>query len=323
MRNLMQQTRMELLPGIPAGPNLPMPASLTAAAYATPEASPIAEQAENTFETYYEVNFDAEYGALWARLRSDSPRNFTPEVVAALRQGQTRVESRLREELKAGRADRLRYQILASSVPGIFSLGGDLTLFRRLIRKRDRNGLLRYACACIDLVYTNAVNYKLPVTTISLVQGQALGGGFEAALAANVVIAERQSKLGLPEVMFNMFPGMGAYQLLTRRLSPAQAEDLILSGRTHSAEELYEMGLIDVLAETGDGEAAVMRYIKKRHRQFDANQGLRRAIQAAHPLNYGALIRVAEVWVEQAMALKGRDLELMDYLIRAQQRMQH
>ena len=231
------------------------------------------------------------------------------------------VESRIREDLDFGREDRLRYQVLTSRIPGVFSLGGDLTLFRRLIRNQDRDALLRYACACIDLVYTNAVNYKLPVVTISLIQGQALGGGFEAALAANVVVAERQSKFGLPEVMFNMFPGMGAYQLLTRRMTPARAEELILSGRTYSAEELYQMGLIDILAEPGEGEKAVMHYIKKRHRLFHANQGMRRAIQAASPLDYDALIRVAEVWVSQAMGLKERDLELMDYLIRAQQRM--
>ena len=323
MRNLLQQTRMELLPGIPAESNLPLPASFGAAPYAGPETSHIAEERGDTFETYYDAHFDPEFGAFWASLKAESPRNFTPELVAALRQGQMRVESRIREELKSDHSDRLRYQILTSKIPGIFSLGGDLVLFRRLIRSRDRDGLLRYACACIDLVYTNAVNYKLPVITISLIQGQALGGGFEAALAANVVVAEKQSKLGLPEVMFNMFPGMGAYQLLTRRLSPARAEELILSGRTYSAEELYQMGLIDILAEPGEGEAAVMHYIKKRHRLFHANQGLRRAVQAASPLDYGALIRVAEVWVEQAMGLKGRDLELMDYLIRAQQRMQH
>ncbi len=137
-----------------------------------------------------------------------------------------------------------------------------------------------------------------------------------------MVVAERQSKFGLPEVMFNMFPGMGAYQLLTRRMTPARAEELILSGRTYSAEELHQMGLIDGLAEPGEGEEAVVHYIKKRHRLFHANQGLRRAIQAASPLDYDALIRVAEVWVSQAMGLKERDLELMDYLIRAQQRMQ-
>lgn len=323
MRNLLQQTRMELLPGHPAQQSVPLPRELAAGANPVLDASRVPQSREDTFEAHCEEHFDPAYGVYWASLRPGSPRNFTPELVSALRQGQLRVERRVRAELESGGANRLRYQVLTSSIPGIFSLGGDLALFKRLIRSRERAALLGYARACIDLVYTNAVNYHLPVVTISLVQGQALGGGFEAALAANVVVAERQSKLGLPEVMFNMFPGMGAYQLLTRRLAPSRAEELILSGRTYSADELYEMGLVDILAEPGEGEAAVMRYIKKRHRTFHAQQGLRRAVEAASPLDYEGLARVTEVWVDQAMGLEDRDLELMDYLVRAQERMAH
>jgi len=308
MKNLLKQAKTESLPEI---------AVLSTSSFANPPT----EESGEAFDAHYETHYDAEFGAFWARQRASGPKHFTPELVAALRQGQVRVENRVREELDGGRQDRLRYQILGSRIPGIFSLGGDLALFRKLIRNQDGEALLRYACSCIDLVYTNAVNYKLPVVTISLIQGQALGGGFEAALAANVVVAERQCKLGLPEVMFNMFPGMGAYQLLSRRLTPAKAEELILSGRTYGAAELHRMGLIDVLAEPGEGEKAVMRYIKKRHRMFHAAQGLRRAVQAAFPLDYGALIRVAEEWVRQALGLKQRDLELMDYLVRAQARM--
>ncbi len=320
MRNSLQHARVDLVPGNPALLKPPFPDGLIT----NPDAIPGTDrESEDAFEAHYDVYLDTEFGAFWANLRPGSPKYFTPELIAALRQGQMQVETRIREDLDSGREDRLQYQILTSRIPGVFSLGGDLALFRRLMRNQDRDALLQYACACIDLVYTNAVNYKLPVVTISLIQGQALGGGFEAALAANVVVAERQSKFGLPEVMFNMFPGMGAYQLLTRRLTPARAEELILSGRTYGAEELHQMGLIDILAEPGEGEDAVMHYIKKRHRLFHAHQGLRRAIQAASPLDYGALIRVAEMWVNQAMGLKERDLELMDYLIRAQQRMWH
>jgi len=54
-----------------------------------------------------------------------------------------------------------------------------------------------------------ANNLFLPLTTISLAQGDALGGGFEAALSCSVIIAERRARFGFPEVMFNLFPGMG------------------------------------------------------------------------------------------------------------------
>jgi len=112
-------------------------------------------------------------------------------------------------EVAAGRDGCIRYQVLASRIPGIFSLGGDLLHFSKLIEARDREGLIRYGIDCVDLVYWTSVGYNLPVTTIALVQGTAQGGGFEAALAAHVIVAERQCRFGFPEVMFNLFPGMG------------------------------------------------------------------------------------------------------------------
>jgi DSF synthase len=59
-------------------------------------------------------------------------------------------------------------------------------------------------------MYENIIHLDRDVTTIALVQGDALGGGFETALSSNVLIAERSAKLGFPEILFNLFPGMGA-----------------------------------------------------------------------------------------------------------------
>ncbi len=86
-----------------------------------------------------------------------------------------------------------------------------------------------------------------------MVHGDALGGGFETVLSCDVVIAERGAKFGLPEVLFNLFPGMGAYSLLCRRLDGARAQKLMLSGRIYTAEELEEMGLVDLVVEPGEG----------------------------------------------------------------------
>ncbi len=145
-----------------------------------------------------------------------------------------------------------------------------------------------------------------------------MGGGFEAALAANVVIAERQCEMGFPETMFNMFPGMGAYQLLTRRLTPVEAERFILSGRVYRAEELYEMKLIDVLADQGRGEEAVSNYIRRHQKRAHGSQGLRRAIQATSPIRYEDLRETVDIWVDTALNLDPEDLKHLDYLIHAQ-----
>lgn len=269
-------------------------------------------------EGFFDTIFDKTYGVFWAYLKATSPARFTPKLLSALRQSQLDIEARVRQELAVKQKNRVRYQVFASRVPGVFSLGGDLEFFREAITASDRKGLSAYARDCIDLVYSYAVNYKLPVTTISLVQGTALGGGFEAALAANVVVAERQCEMGFPETMFNMFPGMGAYQLLTRRLTPVEAERFILSGRVYRAEELYEMKLVDVLADEGRGEEAVSNYIRRHQKRAHGSQGLRRAIQATSPIRYEDLRETVDIWVDTALNLDTSDLKHLDYLIRAQ-----
>ena len=61
-----------------------------------------------------------------------------------------------------------------------------------------------------------------------------MGGGFEAALAGNVLVAERGTRLGFPEVLFGLFPGMGAYTLLRRRVDAVTAEKIILNAKNSS-----------------------------------------------------------------------------------------
>ncbi len=63
-------------------------------------------------------------------------------------------------------------------------------------------------------------------------QGAALGGGFEALLSFDYIVAEQDATFGLPEILFGLFPGMGAHALLSRKLGSAQADRLIVSNRT-------------------------------------------------------------------------------------------
>src|SRR5689334_24277301 len=99
------------------------------------------------------------------------------------------------------------YYVTGSRVPGVFNLGGDLALFVMLIKSRDRDALAHYAKLCVRNMYSRICNYNSPMTTISLVQGEALGGGFETVLSSNVIIAERCARMGMPEILFNLFPG--------------------------------------------------------------------------------------------------------------------
>ncbi len=264
-----------------------------------------------------DVRYDSEQRAVWCYIWPTSRPNCTPALLAEVQHLLHAIEQQVRSKPDNTKHDTLRYLISASRVPGVFNLGGDLSLFLKLIRASDREGLYHYAKSSIDVAYAS---YHLPITTIALVQGDAFGGGFEGALMNRVLIAERQARMGLPDVLFNLLPIL-AYSLLARRLDPARAERLILSGRTYSAEDLHEMGVVDVLAEDGHGEEAVRAYMKKQNRANNTYQAIHKVRQAYRPISYDELTQVAKIWVDTALQLDERDLRVMERLAQSQEKL--
>ncbi len=98
----------------------------------------------------------------------------------------------------------------------------------------------------------------MPVPTIAAINGYALGGGLELALACDLRVAVRKAKLGLPEVGLGLIPGFGGTQRLPRIIGLGRALDLILTGRHVEAEEAYQMGLVNRLAEDALEEAKAL-----------------------------------------------------------------
>jgi DSF synthase len=207
--------------------------------------------------------------------------------------------------------------ILASNIEGVFNLGGDLSVFKELILAQDRMHLLAYAKLCIENLWT-FYSMQAPITTIALVQGQAMGGGFESALSAHILIAEKSAVMGLPEVLFNLFPGMGALSFLSRKVGMLTAEKMVRSGKIYTGEELYQMGVVDVLAEDGQGEYALNNWVKKNHRSLNSFQAINRAKQRVNPLTLEELNDIVEIWVDAALRLDERNLKVMERLVRAQ-----
>jgi DSF synthase len=242
---------------------------------------------------------------------------FNKICMSELHQLQSSLESMQGEVIANGKINKANYLVLASDVSGIFNLGGDLSVFSQLIRAKDREHLLSYAKLCVNNVWT-FYDMQAPVTTISLVQGQAMGGGFEAALAAHVMIAEKSALMGLPEVLFNLFPGMGALSFLSRKIGMPAAEKMVRSGKIYSGEELYQMGVVDVLAEDGQGEYALNNWIKKNHRSLNSFQAINRAKQRVNPLTLEELYDITEIWVDAALRLDERNLKVMERLVKAQ-----
>ncbi|KXU96708.1 MULTISPECIES: crotonase/enoyl-CoA hydratase family protein [Stenotrophomonas] len=213
----------------------------------------------------------------------------------------------------------LRHFVLASDAVA-YNLGGDLDLFTRLIREGNRDLLLNYAQRCVEGVHHLHTGFGGDVRSIALIQGDALGGGLEMALACHTIVAEEGSGLGLPEVLFGLFPGMGAYSFLCRRVSPHLAEKIILDGRVYSAEEMHAMGVVDVLVKKGEGRAAVEELIRQQQRTPQSYLAMNAARAIAQPVSYDELLEITKVWVDSALALGDRSLRTMDRLIKAQTR---
>ncbi|HEX7972669.1 MAG TPA: crotonase/enoyl-CoA hydratase family protein [Thiobacillus sp.] len=259
--------------------------------------------------------FDEHNQVAWGYMHGEPRPCFTPTLLREMLSWWNSMTSMIDNPAEKD----VKYFVLASNVPDVYSLGGDLNLFRQHIAAHDRAALYHYAISCIDSSWAVHRHLNRPnVTSIALVQGQALGGGFECALAANILIAERGAKMGLPEILFNLFPGMGAMTYLGRRVGHQLAEKIIRSGKLYLAEELYELGVVDVLAESGEGEAAVYEHVRREEKSRNGMLALRAAREISQPVSYEELVRITEIWVDAALRLEAKDLRMMERLVARQ-----
>jgi DSF synthase len=267
------------------------------------------------------TRFDQEQGILWTEMNPDGVPCCTRELLDDLYHNHKTIE-RCGGKIQIG--DELypvNYSVVSSIHPGAFNLGGHLELFSKLIKEKDQQALLDYSVLCLDVMYSRMSHFGLPLITISLVQGDALGGGLEAALTSDVIIAERSTKMGFPEMLFNLIPGHGAFSLVARKIGVNQAEKMILGAKLYSAEELHELGLVDVLVEDGQGEEAVYDFVEKQARRSNGYMALKKARQRFNPITYQEMLDITNVWVEAALRSTDKDLKVMDRFVRSQQKL--
>jgi DSF synthase len=254
--------------------------------------------------------------AYWVFMRQSERPSFTPQLLRSLGGVQAQVN-----ELFVNQPDRpFDYMVVGSRTAGTFSLGGDLDFFRQKIEARDADALRAYGYKCTESCYNHYLGYGHRLITIALIQGDALGGGFECALFCDLIVAERQAKFGFPEVLFNLFPGMGAYSFLARRVGAAKAEEMIHSGNIYSADELLKLGVVDLLVDQDDGVEAVKRYIAKNRLRHNAHAAMYEARRRVYRVTLQELHDVVDIWVEAALRLSEQDLRKMSRITSAQDR---
>lgn len=212
------------------------------------------------------------------------------------------------------------FWVTGSLVPDMYNTGGDLKFFVECIQNGRREALRAYARACVDCVHAASRGFDTGAITLAMVEGSALGGGFEAALAHHFVLGQRDARLGFPEIAFNLFPGMGGYSLVARRAGMKMAEELIYKGESHTAEWYEQHGLVDVLFEPGQSYMAVRTFIDTLQPKMNGVRAMLRARTRVLQLPRSELMDITEDWVDAAFCLEPKDIAYMERLVMLQDR---
>jgi DSF synthase len=263
------------------------------------------------------VELDPGLGAVWCFQQHHKRPNFTLPLLRDIRAIQ-RLITDFHRDYPAEARRLAKFLLWGSDLKGIFNLGGDLSYFVHLLEQADVPRLRAYAMSCIDVCFANYSGLHADVIVGALVAGDALGGGFESALSCDFIVAESSARFGLPEILYGLFPGMGAYSFLSRRLGQAKAEAIILDGRLHDASEVNQLGLVEHIGAPGSGRAEMERHLSKLSRRFDAVLSIYKAKRRSFPISYQEMIDIVEDWVATAMCLSAKDLRKMKKLAVAQ-----
>lgn len=266
-----------------------------------------------------DVEFDDRLGVCWLWFNFSDRPSFTPTLLRDIGQIQNALISAA-NACGGGHALPMKYLVLASRTPGVWNLGGDLRLFVDLVRNRDRQALTDYAERCTRELFVHWSALNLPIITAAVINGDALGGGFEAALSSNLIVAERSARFGLPEILFSLFPGMGAFSFLARRTTSGIAQRMLTSGRIYTGEELYELGIVDILAPDGQAVETFNEYVDKNTKRHAALRAIIRARQQFQPVTLEELRGIAAIWVDTILDTALADLRKMERLAAAQDR---
>ncbi|WP_368680231.1 enoyl-CoA hydratase-related protein (plasmid) [Rhodococcus opacus] len=145
----------------------------------------------------------------------------------------------------------IKVAVVESSIPGVFAAGADIKHMSSI----DAESFTAYGDGLRTVLDRLASPDRI---TIAAVDGLALGGGLELAMACTLRVAGGKAKFGLPEVKLGLIPGAGGTQRLPRLVGRGRALDIMLTARQVPADEAHAIGLIDRLVDAGDAPSAAL-----------------------------------------------------------------
>jgi enoyl-CoA hydratase/carnithine racemase len=174
-------------------------------------------------------------------------------------------------------AGNVKVMIMSSALDGFFAAGADI----KHLAKIDAESFAVYGARM------RAVNDRIPAApwlTVAAVDGLALGGGLELAMACTLRVSGPRARYGLPEVKLGLIPGAGGTQRLPRLVGRGRALDIMLTARQVPADEALAIGLVDRLAE-GDVTAEALALAEELSRaSLPAQRAVVAAVDAAFDL---------------------------------------
>jgi enoyl-CoA hydratase len=144
--------------------------------------------------------------------------------------------------------------IIYSDLKAGFCAGADLRELYRRSQAMDKIEALKGVREFLERIHRvlNLID-AAPLTTIAAVHGVTFGGGFELALACDLIIADKMARFCFPELRLGLIPGFGGIPRLKRDLGNAVVRDLLLTGRSFNATKAQQIGLVSQMV--GEGEA--------------------------------------------------------------------
>lgn len=170
----------------------------------------------------------------------------------------------------------------------------------RLLGRLRRHGIERELRRFVDRIHAVFDTFdQSDLVTVAAVHGVVFGGGFELALTADQIVADRTARFCFPELRLGIVPGFGGIPRLRRELPAGLVRDLLLTGRSLNAARAYEVGLVSQLVPRGEALAAARRLAEQASRFGREETAAAKAL--AKPLPSEALAREKELFCRLAV----------------------
>jgi len=206
------------------------------------------------------------------------------------------------------RKEKIKYIVFLSLNKTVWNMGGDLELFAKCVLTMQPEILKDYAYKCVEFVYNFNNSFETDAVTAFVIQGNAFGGGFESAISGNYTLAEESVKFSFPEVRFGIFPGMGAYSFLTRKVGYSKACEMIQSNKKYTSKELKDLKIINETCADGYGVDSMRKTIQSGKLEMMKQDKI---LELCSRIPKKELLAIADVWLEEVFQLTKDKLDFM------------